>query len=155
MPFTVTSPAFADGQPVPESYTCDGNDAPPSIVIADPPEGTRSFAVIMDDPDAPAGTFTHWLAYDLPADGNALQATAGKTLKNDFGRDGYGGPCPPHGHGSHRYFFMVYAVDVPRLDVPGTTRADLEAALQGHTLGKAGFMGRYERASSDRHPKAV
>jgi Raf kinase inhibitor-like YbhB/YbcL family protein len=145
MAFTATSPAFADGQPVPTEFTCDGNDAPPAIRVADPPQGTRSFAVIMDDPDAPKGTFTHWLAYDLPADGSALRATAGKTLENDFGRKGYGGPCPPPGHGSHRYYFTVFAVDVPALDVPGRSRDDLEAALKGHTLGQARFMGRYER----------
>jgi len=113
--------------------------------VADPPQGAKSFAVIMDDPDAPTGTFTHWLAYDIHADGNALRATAGKTLKNDFGRKGYGGPCPPPGHGPHRYYFTVYAVDVPALDVPGGSRDDLEAALKGHTLAKARFMGSYER----------
>jgi Raf kinase inhibitor-like YbhB/YbcL family protein len=145
MAFTVMSPAFADGQPVPTQFTCDGNDAPPPIAMVDPPKGTKSFAVIMDDPDAPKGTFTHWLAYDIPADGNTLRANAGKTLKNSFGRTGYGGPCPPPGHGSHRYFFTVYAVDVPALELPGDTREDLEAALKGHTLAKAGFMGRYER----------
>jgi Raf kinase inhibitor-like YbhB/YbcL family protein len=146
MAFTVTSPAFADGQPVPKQFTCDGNDAPPALTVSEPPQGTKSFAIIMDDPDAPKGTFTHWLAYDIPSDVNALRATAGKTLKNDFGRTGYGGPCPPPGHGPHRYYFSVYAVDVPSLDVRGRSRSDLEQALEGHTLGKARFMGRYERA---------
>ena len=146
MAFSVTSPAFADGQPVPKQFTCDGNDAPPPITVDDPPKGTRSFAVIVDDPDAPKGTFTHWLTYDIPADSHALRATAGKPLKNDFGRSGYGGPCPPPGHGAHRYYFTVYAVDVPALDVAGRSRKDLEAALEGHTLAKAQFMGRYERA---------
>jgi Raf kinase inhibitor-like YbhB/YbcL family protein len=145
MAFTVTSPAFADGQAVPREFTCDGNDAPPAMTVADPPEGTKSFAVIMDDPDAPKGTFTHWLAYDVPADGSGLRATAGKALKNDFGRKGYGGPCPPPGHGAHRYYFTVYDVDVAALDVAGGSRDDLEAALEGHTLPKARFMGRYER----------
>jgi Raf kinase inhibitor-like YbhB/YbcL family protein len=146
MAFTVTSPAFEDGQPVPKQFTCDGNDAPPVMTVSEPPQGTKSFAIIMDDPDAPKCTFTHWLAYDIPSDGNALRPTAGKTLKNDFGRTGYGGPCPPPGHGPHRYYFSVYAVDVPSLDVRGRSRSDLEAALEGHTLGKARFMGRYERA---------
>ncbi len=145
MAFTVTSPAFADGQPVPKEFTCDGNDAPPAMTVSDPPQGTKSFAVIMDDPDAPKGPFTHWLAYDVSADGNALRATSGKMLENDFGRKGYGGPCPPPGHGPHRYYFTVYAVDVPALDVSGGSRDDLEAALEGHTLAKARFMGRYER----------
>jgi Raf kinase inhibitor-like YbhB/YbcL family protein len=147
MSFTATSPAFTDGQPVPKQFTCDGNDAPPPITVSDAPKGTKSFALIVDDPDAPKGTFTHWLTYDVPAEGNTLRATAGKALKNDFGREGYGGPCPPPGHGAHRYYFTVYAVDVPSLDVPGDRRADLEAALEGHTLGEARFMGRYERAS--------
>jgi Raf kinase inhibitor-like YbhB/YbcL family protein len=145
MAFTVTSPAFADGQIVPREFTCDGNDAPPAMTVSDPPQGTKSFAVIMDDPDAPKGTFTHWLAYDVPADVSGLRATAGKALTNDFGRKGYGGPCPPPGHGAHRYYFTVYAVDVPALDVGGGGRDDLEAALEGHTLAKARFMGRYER----------
>jgi Raf kinase inhibitor-like YbhB/YbcL family protein len=146
MPFTATTPAFADGQRVPTQFTCDGDDAPPPIAVADAPAGTKSFAIIMDDPDAPRGTFTHWLAYDVPADGAALRSTGGKTLKNSFGRSGYGGPCPPPGHGSHRYNFTVYAVDVAVLDVGGATREDLEAALEGHTLAKARFMGRYERS---------
>jgi Raf kinase inhibitor-like YbhB/YbcL family protein len=146
MTFTITSPAFADGQPVPQEFTCDGNDAPPPITVSDPPNGTKSFAVIMDDPDAPKGTFTHWLAYNIPAEGGAaLRATAGKTLKNDFGRKGYGGPCPPPGHGAHRYYFTVYAVDQPALHVAGESRNDLEAALKEHTLGKARLMARYER----------
>jgi len=146
MAFTLTSPAFADGQPVPRQFTCDGNDAPPAMTVSEPPQGTKSFAILMDDPDAPKGTFTHWLAYDIPGGGNTLHATAGKTLENDFGRTGYGGPCPPPGHGPHRYYFTVYAVDVPSLDVRGRSRSDLEAALDGHTLGKARLMGRYERA---------
>lgn len=150
MAFTLTSPAFADGQPIPRPFTCDGNDAPPPLHIGDPPQGTRSFALIMDDPDAPRGTFTHWLAYDIPADGPELRADAARTLANDFGRSGYGGPCPPRGHGPHRYYFTVYALDVPSLELPGSTRDDLEAAIKGHTLGKARMMGRYERAGAAR-----
>jgi Raf kinase inhibitor-like YbhB/YbcL family protein len=146
MAFTVTSSAFAEGQPIPRQFTCDGSDAPPALVVSDPPPGTRSYAVIMDDPDAPRGTFTHWLASDIRADGNVLHATEGKTLKNDFGRTGYGGPCPPPGHGPHRYYFTVYALDVPSLNLRGRSRADLEAALEGHTLAKAQLMGRYERS---------
>lgn len=145
MPFTIRSPEFVDGNAVPTQFTCDGNDVPPPLIVSDPPEAARSFAVIMDDPDAPKGTFTHWLAYDVPADGNQLQTTAGRTMRNSFGREGYGGPCPPPGHGSHRYYFTVYAVDVPSLEVPGTAREDLEAALAGHTVAKARLMGRYER----------
>src|SRR5688572_32855920 len=86
MAFTLTSPAFVGGNAIPMQFTCDGNDVPPPLLIGDPPPGTRSFAVIMDDPDAPNGTFTHWLAFDVPVEGNELKTTAGKTLKNDFGR---------------------------------------------------------------------
>ena len=101
----------------------------------------------MDDPDAPRGTFTHWLVYDIPADGSArLQPTAGKSLKNGFGRSGYGGPCPPPGSGPHRYYFKVYALDVRTLDVKGDTRADLESAASTHTVGTAQLMGRFERS---------
>ncbi|MBI3049162.1 MAG: YbhB/YbcL family Raf kinase inhibitor-like protein [Acidobacteria bacterium] len=148
MALTLTSPEFADGQPMPRQFTCDGKNAPPPLRVGDPPAGTRSFALVMDDPDAPRGTFTHWLAYDIPAGGPELKATAGKALKNDFGRAGYGGPCPPRGHGPHRYYFTVYALDVPSLEVGGATRDDLEAAVRGHTLGTARLMGRYERAGT-------
>jgi Raf kinase inhibitor-like YbhB/YbcL family protein len=152
MAFTLTSPMFADGQPIPAQFTCDGTDTPPPLQVTDAPEGTRSFALIMDDPDAPNGTFTHWLAYDIPSTGAGsseraeLQATAGRTLLNGFGRSGYGGPCPPRGHGSHRYYFTLHALDVSSLDLPGTTRDDLEAAVTAHSLSMARMMGRYERA---------
>lgn len=145
MGFTIESPAFAEGAAVPKQFTCDGDDAPPAIKLFDPPENTRSFAVVMEDPDAPKGTFTHWLAYDIPAGSAELDASAGKTLRNSFGRDGYGGPCPPPGHGPHRYFFKVYALDVPSLASAVQTRQDLEKALEMHTLASAQLMGRYER----------
>ena len=131
---------------MPTQFTCDGNDAPPPINVSDPPKDTRSFAVIMDDPDAPKGTFTHWLAYDIPAGKTELQTGAAKTLRNSFGREAYGGPCPPPGHGRHRYFFTVYTVDVPSLPIAGETRQDLEKALESHTLARARLMGQYERS---------
>ena len=146
MAFAIKSPAFGEGATVPRQFTCDGTDAPPPITVSDPPEGTRSFAVIMDDPDAPKGTFTHWLAYDIPATATDLELDKGRTLQNSFGRDGYGGPCPPPGHGPHRYFFRVYAVDAPTLPLAGETRQDLENALETHALARAELMGRYERA---------
>jgi Raf kinase inhibitor-like YbhB/YbcL family protein len=146
MAFTVTSPAFHDGGIVPKQFTCDGTDAPPPLKLSNPPDGTRSFALIMDDPDAPKGTFTHWLAYDIPADSNELRVTEGKTLRNSFGRSGYGGPCPPPGHGAHHYVFTVYAVDVPSLGLQGASRKDLENALKTHTLATARVTGQYERA---------
>jgi Raf kinase inhibitor-like YbhB/YbcL family protein len=146
MAFAINSPAFSEGAAVPAQFTCDGADVPPPIKVSDPPAGTSSFAIIMDDPDAPKGTFTHWLAYDIPASKTELQASAGKSLRNSFGRDGYGGPCPPPGHGPHRYFFRVYAVDAPALPLKGKTRQDLEKALETHTLATAALMGRYERS---------
>jgi Raf kinase inhibitor-like YbhB/YbcL family protein len=145
MPFAVSSPVFKEGATVPKQFTCDGHDTPPPIQLSDAPVGTKSFAVIMDDPDAPKGTFTHWLAYDIPANTTELQVRAGKALRNSFGREGYGGPCPPPGHGAHRYFFTVYAIDVPSLALSGETRQDLEKALKAHALASARLMGKYER----------
>jgi Raf kinase inhibitor-like YbhB/YbcL family protein len=145
MAFIVTTSAFHDGDTVPKQFTCDGADKPPQLEVSGVPAGTRSFALIMDDPDAPKGTFTHWLAYDIPANGNDLAVNQGKSLQNSFGRSGYGGPCPPPGHGTHRYFFTVYAVDVPSLGLKGDSRQDLENALKTHTLGTARVMGTYER----------
>jgi Raf kinase inhibitor-like YbhB/YbcL family protein len=146
MAFTLTSPTFTDGAPIPAQFTCEGKDVPPPLQVAEPPVRTASFALIMDDPDAPRGTFTHWLVYDIPPGGQDLDTAAAKTLQNDFGRQGYGGPCPPPGHGPHRYFFRLYALDVPSLEVGGRGRSELEAALKDHTLAEAHLMGRYERA---------
>lgn len=146
MPFTLRSTAFHDGGMIPREFTCDGGDRTPALTWAEAPDGTRSFVLIMDDPDAPGGTFTHWLAYDIPASATEIaDRPPGKTLPNDFGRAGYGGPCPPRGHGPHRYFFTLHAVDVPTLTVQGNTRAALERALDGHSLGAARLMGRFER----------
>jgi Raf kinase inhibitor-like YbhB/YbcL family protein len=145
MSFTVTSPAFHDGDTIPRQFTCDGADAAPPLRLSDPPEATQSFALILDDPDAPKGTFTHWLAYDIPTANGELAVTEGKTLRNSFGRSGYGGPCPPPGHGPHRYVFTVHAIDAASLDLKGNSREDLEAALKTHTLATARMMGRYER----------
>lgn len=145
MAFSIGSPAFKEGETIPAQFTCDGEDIPPSLHVSDPPGDTQSFALIMDDPDAPSGTFTHWLAYDIPASSTELNVDAGKSLRNSFGRDGYGGPCPPPGHGPHRYFFTVHAIDAPVLPMTGKTRQDLEKALKTHTLAQAKLMGRYER----------
>jgi Raf kinase inhibitor-like YbhB/YbcL family protein len=142
----ITTSAFKDGEAIPRALTCDGDEAPPVLELSDLPDGARSLALIMDDPDAPNGPFTHWLVYDIPVGNGPLAAGDGKTLQNGFGRTGYGGPCPPPGHGRHRYYFTVYAVDVPSLGFRGRSRQDLEDALQTHTVGKAMLMGTYERS---------
>lgn len=146
MAFKVTSAAFADGSTIPRQFTCDGNDAPPPSPswIHRPARGVSRSS--LDDPDAPNGTFTHWLAYDIATDTAELVANGGKTLRNDFGRKGYGGPCPPAADKPHRYTFIVYAVDVPSLSIKGDRREDLETALGGHVLATARLVGKYGRA---------
>lgn len=135
----------------PAGSLCEGDNTPPSLRWSGPPEGTRSFAVILDDPDAPAGTFTHWLLWNIPADVHSLRtgytaSGAVRTGTNDFGKAAYGGPCPPKGHGPHRYYFSLYALDVGSLDVPdGATRAELEPHLDRHAIGTVKCLGRYER----------
>jgi len=146
MAFTLSSPAFEDGATVPRQFTCDGEDLAPPLAWSGAPEGTRSFALVMEDPDAPHGTFTHWLLYDIPRTTTHLREDGGgKALRNSFGRAEYGGPCPPPGHGPHRYVFTLYALDVSVLDLHVRTREALERLLHGHTLATARLMGRYER----------
>jgi Raf kinase inhibitor-like YbhB/YbcL family protein len=149
----ITSPMFSSGAEVPKRNTCDGENFSPQLSWDASPAGTRSLAVIADDPDAPRGTFTHWVLYNLPAAAPGLpehvapQATlpdGSAQGRNDFGRIGYGGPCPPPGR-PHRYFFRVFALDT-RLDLkPGATREELERAMQGHVLAQGELMGRYGR----------
>ncbi len=151
MAFKLSSPAFPDGGAVPKLHTCEGADLSPALEWSGEPGGTGSFALIVDDPDAPVGTWNHWLLWDLPASTHALPqgfkaGQAGESGTNDFGKPGYGGPCPPKGHGPHRYFFKLYAVKVPSLGLRrGAKRAELDRALQGRTLAEAQWMGRYER----------
>jgi len=151
MAFKLTIGAFAEGATIPKQYTCDGTDRSPALAWSGEPEGTKSFTLIMDDPDAPVGTWNHWLLYDLPAGVHELAegfkpADAGVSGVNDFGRPGYGGPCPPPRHGTHRYFFKLFAVNVPGLGLKaGARRAELDRALKGHVLGEARYMGKYER----------
>ena len=148
MTFTLHSSAFGDGDAIPRRFTCDGKDLAPPLAWSHAPQGTRSFALVMDDPDAPHGTFTHRPLYDIPATTTELREEAvGKALQNSFGRANYGGPCPPPGHGPHRYVFTLYAVDVPALDLRGRTREALERALRAHMLATARLTGRYERQS--------
>ncbi|SRR5579885_107299 len=151
MPFQIFSTAFPDGGWIPDLFTCHGADVSPSLEwMGEPPE-TRSFALIMDDPDAPAGTWCHWLLYDIgPRAHNLAQGYKAGALgisgKNSWGKPGYGGPCPPKGHGPHRYFFRLYALDLPAVGLAaGANREQLERAMKGHVLAEAQSMGRYER----------
>ncbi len=149
----LTSPAFAEGQSIPRKYTCDGADISPALQWRGVPVPTRSVALICDDPDAPAGTWVHWVLYGLPAEMRELPADmpTAETLPNgarqgmnDFGRIGYGGPCPPPGK-PHRYFFKLYALDTTLPLMPRATRADLVQAMEGHVLAEAQAMGIYQR----------
>ena len=132
----VSSAAFPEGAPVPVRHTCDGEDLSPPLRWTGVPVGTRSFALVCDDPDAPRGTWVHWLLWNLPS--GARQGI------NDGGDIGYAGPCPPPG-GPHRYFFRLHALDVLLNLSPGVNRSDLEAEMEGHVLGRAVTMGTYER----------
>ena len=148
MALTLSSDAFKNGGDIPSRFTCDGAGTAPALSWSGAPEGTKSFVLIVDDPDAPSGTFVHWVVVDLPAsttslaEGGTLPAGA-RTGKNDFGKVGYGGPCPPSG--THRYFFKLYALDTALGLNPGATKADLLAAMQGHVLAEGQLMGRYGR----------
>jgi len=154
MSFTINSTAFKEGGTIPKQYSCDGADISPQLSWEGAPAGTRSFALIMDDPDAPVGTFNHWVLYDLPGDTKGLSEGIPKepTLPNmakqgitSFRRIGYGGPCPPKGP-AHRYFFTIYALDVPTLGPgPRASKDDVEKNMKGHIIGKAVIMGKYGR----------
>jgi hypothetical protein len=152
MSFELTSPVFAPGESIPRKYTCDGDDVSPPLEWGDPPQGTQSFALIADDPDAPMGTWVHWVLYDLPAGTRALPesvpadpqlAGGGRHGENSWPRLGYGGPCPPSG--THRYFFKLYALDT-MLDLEsGATKRQVLQAIEGHVLAQAELMGTYAR----------
>jgi len=150
--FKLSSGAFPHGGAIPDVFTCEGQNVSPPLEWAGEPAATLSFALIVDDPDAPAGTWNHWLLWDIPKETHALpkgyQTNGGaRSGKNDFGETGYGGPCPPRRGGAHRYFFRLYAVDIPALGLKsGARRKELERALGQHRLGVAEYMGRFERA---------
>jgi len=148
MAFQIRVEGFDYGGAIPREHTCEGGDTSPAMQWSGEPANTQSFALIVDDPDAPAGTWNHWLLWDIPAGTHSLpeKARLGVGGKNDFSRVGYGGPCPPRGHGPHRYFFRLYALDTPGLSLrEGSNRAALDAALRTHIKGEAVYMGRYER----------
>jgi Raf kinase inhibitor-like YbhB/YbcL family protein len=153
MALKLTSGAFpADGL-IPKKFTCDGPDVSPALSWSGAPSETQSFAFIMDDPDAPAGTWVHWVLYDLPANTKELSenvpkqdqlSNGARQGRNDFRKVGYGGPCPPRGE-PHRYYFKLYALDA-KLGLPaGSTKADVERAMQNHILAQADRIGRYGR----------
>lgn len=152
-PMDFSTPAFTAGKPIPVRFTCDGKDLSPALEWSAPPAGTRSLAVIVDDPDAPGGTFRHWGAYDIPAGTRALDEGAGNSAnppfrqaRDDFEVEGYRGPCPPRSHGAHHYRFKLFALDVAHLDAgasPGI--GALEKAMNGHVLASATFTAPYQR----------
>ena len=144
----LTSDAFKDGQPIPQVYSCDGANHSPAIHWSDPPSGTKSFALVIDDPDAPRGTFRHWGVHDIPAStrGIAEGQHVGTEVDNDGGKPGYTGPCPPHGNGLHHYHFKLFALGVDKLALGANAKvADVENAAQKHALAQGELIGTYER----------
>lgn len=153
MSFTLQSPQWKPGEDIPRQFTCDGKDVSPPLRWTEAPAGTESLSLVVEDPDAPGGIFTHWVLYDLPAGDRELPesvpqrdelTTGARQGQNSFGRIGYGGPCPPPGP-AHRYFFRLYALD-RKIDLrAGAGPADLNRAMRGHILAQAELMGRYKR----------
>jgi hypothetical protein len=151
--FKLETTAFTPGGDLPRKFTCEGPDVSPALTWSEPPAGTKSFALIADDPDAPRGTFVHWVVYNLPATarrltealpGNDEMSGGGRQGMNDFPMSGYGGPCPPPGK-YHRYFFRLYALDTVLNLKSGATRQELDRAMKGHVLAEAEVMGRFRR----------
>jgi len=156
MSFALSSPAFEPGGEIPSRYTCEGQDRSPPLVFTGIPPGTRSLALIVDDPDAPdprapTTTWVHWVLYSIPpSTGSLPEAVAAKELPpgtreglNDWRRKGYGGPCPPTGR--HRYFFKLFALDTVLPDLATPTKARLEKAFEGHVIARAELVGTYEK----------
>ena len=148
----LTSTAFKEGEAIPRQYTCDGVNISPPLEWSGVPKSAKAIAIIADDPDAPAGAWVHWVLYNLPAENIGLVENLPPTEnlkaggfqgKNDFGKIGYGGPCPPSG--THRYFFKIYALDSELPLKSGATKAEVEKAMEGHILAQAQLMGTYSR----------
>ena len=153
MTMQLTSSAFTQGAPIPLKHTCDGDDLSPPLKWSGVPQAANSIALILDDPDAPAGTWVHWVVYNMPASVTELPEgvparevvlVGAKQGLNDFGRIGYGGPCPPRGN-PHRYFFKVYALDIELGLKPKATKRDVVNAMLGHILAEGQLMGTYRR----------
>lgn len=146
-PITIQSPAFAANQEIPAKYTCDGANVNPPLTFTNIPENAKSLVLIVDDPDAPAKTWVHWIIYNIPpqttsVDENSVPQNA-KLGTTDFGKSGYGGPCPPSG--THRYFFKVYALDAMFEDLKNPAKDVLEQKMQGHIVGQGELVGLYKR----------
>ena len=144
--FQITSSAFPEGKEIPKRFTCDGENVSPPLAWTGAPVGTKAFALILDDPDAPSGLFTHWIVFNIPASSHSLPEgvkPAADQGTNDFGKPGYGGPCPPKGR--HRYFFHLYALKNELSGLKSPNRKEMDAALKGHVAGEALFMGTYQR----------
>lgn len=142
---TVRCVAFSQGGHIPPQYSCEGENINPPLIIGDFPEGTRSLAIIMEDPDAPNGTFDHWLVWNIPPNEPVAEnSVPGISGRNSFGNTGYGGPCPPSGQ--HRYFFRVYALDGDLDLLAGADKEALHAAMEGHVLASGELMGYYKKS---------
>ncbi len=153
MPFQIATSAFSAGERIPKKFTCDGPDVSPQLRWKEAPVGTQSFALIMDDPDAPVGTWVHWVLYNVPANMTELpegvekqgqHISGAQQGRNDFHKTGYGGPCPPPGK-PHSYVFKLYALDTKLNLKAGATRPELERAMKDHILVETELMGRYGR----------
>jgi Raf kinase inhibitor-like YbhB/YbcL family protein len=151
MTLSITSTAFFHGKPIPSNYSCDGKGISPPLAWSGAPDGTKTFALIMDDPDAPMGTYVHWVIYNIPSSAAGLPEAVSKDARlangsqqgpNSSGRAGYAGPCPPGG--THRYFFKLYALDAV-LDLSGAGKEQLLKAMEGHILARGELMGTYSR----------
>jgi Raf kinase inhibitor-like YbhB/YbcL family protein len=153
MSLSISSPSFSSGGDIPKKFTCDGADISPQLAWTEPPQGTKSFALLVDDPDAPVGNWNHWTLWNLPASASGLAEGISKEAslpdgsqqgKNDFRKTGYNGPCPPPGK-PHRYYFKLFALDT-KLDLKsGSSKRELESTMKGHVLAQAEWMGRYGR----------
>ena len=142
----ITSSTFQEGGNIPPKFTCNGGDSSPPLQIAEIPSGAKSLALVVDDPDAPSGLFTHWIVWNIAPQTNAIaegSAPQGVQGTNDFGKSGYGGPCPPSG--THRYYFKIFALD-RELNLPsGTKRNQLDAAMKGHVVAQGELVGLYAK----------
>jgi len=153
MSLTISSPSFTNGGNIAQNFTCDGADLSPQLSWSDPPAGTKTFALLVDDPDAPVGNWNHWAIWNVPASARGLAEGIRKEERlsdgsmqgrNDFRKTGYNGPCPPPGK-AHRYYFTLYALDTTLDLKPGATKKEVEAAMKGHVLAQGEWMGRYGR----------